>query len=122
MNGKVSIRRPPGGEAHQEADGRMIRPFDPPPALMLSHAVLDALMPRCDPYEWKIICAVLRHQGEPRMSVGKFMQWTGLQHRKTCFDTLTRCLRKGYLVREPVGNSFTYRPNPELAFPSGAAQ
>lgn len=71
-------------------------------------------MPLCDPYEWKIVCAVLRHQHEKKLSVGMFMRWTGMENRQTCFDSLTRCLNKGYIVRVPVGNSFAYRPNTDL--------
>lgn len=96
----------------------LVQPFEPTPAVLFSYTLLDTLMPICDPYEWKIICAVLRHQGEKKLSVGKFMRWTGLQHRKTCFDSLTRCLEKGYIVRVPVGNSYAYRPNPELRLPA----
>lgn len=93
-------------------------PFAPPPAVVFPNAVFDALMPACDPYEWKIVCAVLRHQHERKLSVGDFMRWTGLEHRKTCFDALTRCLGKGYIVRVPVGNSFAYHPNADLELPA----
>jgi hypothetical protein len=92
-----------------------VNPFAPPPVVSLSHQLLDLLMPICDPYEWKIICAVLRHEDEPRQSIATVMDWTGIHNRRTCFDAMTRCLRKGYLVRLPAGNSFTYHPNPNLA-------
>ncbi|HVC35589.1 MAG TPA: hypothetical protein VNL16_18930, partial [Chloroflexota bacterium] len=94
-----------------------VSPFDPAPAVVLSHLLLDTLLPVCDPYEWKIVCAVLRRQDEKKLSVGSLMHWTGMQHRKTCFDALTRCLTKGYIVRVPAGNSYAYRPNPDLALP-----
>ncbi len=96
---------------------KKVRPFDPAPAIILSHTLLDTLMPVCDPYEWKIVCAVLRHQHERKLSVGKLMRWTGMANRQTCFDSLTRCLKKGYIVRVPVGNSFAYKPNLDLELP-----
>jgi hypothetical protein len=117
MTQSLSRRRSAPTRSTDEAGSapETVHPFGPAPAVVFSHALLDTLMPKCDPYEWKIICAVLRHQDEKKLSVGKFMRWTGMVNRKTCFDSLTRCVTKGYVVRVPVGNSFAYRPNLALA-------
>lgn len=90
--------------------------FDAPPVVVLAYAVFDELLPRCDPSEWKVVCAVLRHQREPTMSVSQLMRWTGLASRDGCHRALKRCVEKGYLARIPRGSSFHYAPNPDLAF------
>ena len=92
------------------------RPFDKPSVVILSFDVLDELMPRCDPAEWKIVCAVLRRQSEASMSVTQLMQWSGLSSRDGCHRALRRCLDKGYLIRQPAGTSFHYAPNADLRF------
>lgn len=70
-----------------------------------------------DPSEWKVVCAVLRRQTEPTMSVTQLMRWTGLASRDGCHRALKRCLEKGYLVRTARGSSFHYGPNPALVLP-----
>lgn len=97
------------------ADGSHV--FDAAPVVVLTHAVLDELLPRCDPSEWKVLCAILRRQSEPSMSVTQLMRWTGLASRDGCHRALKRCLEKGYLVRTARGSSFHYGPNPELVIP-----
>jgi hypothetical protein len=96
----------------------LVYPFaapPPPTAVILPNDLVDYLMPACDGPEWKILCAVLRHQHESSMSVTSLMRWTGIASREGCHAALTRCLAKGYLIREARGTSFAYRPNPQFA-------
>lgn len=104
----------------QPAPASVVHPFAPPPppnAVVLPNELVDYLMPRCDGPEWKIICAVLRHQDAPSMSVTNLMRWTGIASREGCHAALTRCLTKQYLIREARGTSYVYRPNTQLALP-----
>ncbi len=98
----------------------LVYPFSPPPppnAVVLPNELVDYLMPLCDGPEWKIVCAVLRHQDAPSMSVTNLMKWTGIASREGCHAALTRCLAKGYLIREARGTSYVYRPNTQFALP-----
>lgn len=92
-------------------------PFIDPPVVVLSYQLVDQLMPRCDPSEWKVICAVIRHRREPAMTVSQLMQWTGLSSRDGCHGALQRCLDKGYLLRSRHGASYHYAPNDGLRLP-----
>jgi hypothetical protein len=94
-----------------------VRPFDPAAAVVFSHTLLDTTMPVRDPYEWRIVCAVLRHPQERRLSVGTFTRWTSLANRPARFELLTRRPKKGYIGHGPVDNSFACRPILDLELP-----
>jgi phage replication O-like protein O len=72
------------------------------------NAILDLIMPLCEPNEWKIVCATLRKtrgwsKDSDFISVSQYMKLTGIRNRTTCVNAIQKALNHKFLVREPYG-------------------
>ncbi len=110
------------------------RPFDPR-TTVFTNLVLDEIMPVLSPNAWKVLCLALRKTAGWRdantesgrkesdvISVSQFMMGTGIKGKHTAEDAIADCLKKGYLTRTPVGQSFEYRLNVAYALPPARAE
>jgi hypothetical protein len=89
------------------------------------NVVLDVIMPACDPNEWRVVCATIRltvgwHKESDKISLSQFRTLTGIQNKTNLVRAIGMALEHGYILRQPSGQSYSYRINREFELPEPA--
>ncbi|MCK5564512.1 MAG: hypothetical protein KAJ07_04645 [Planctomycetes bacterium] len=79
------------------------------------------IMPDCNGGTWKLVCLITRntigwHKPSDKMSFSQIMKGCGFSSRETCKNAIDDALDRGYILRQPDGNSFSYSLNKGYEF------
>jgi len=81
--------------------------------------ILDHIMPKCTPNEWKIVCATIRltigwQKEYDWITIERYKQLTGIKGTGTCHAAVIKALNHRYIKRKPRGRSFIYSLNKDF--------
>jgi len=88
------------------------------------NAILDYIMPCCNPNTWKILCVAIRKtrgwsKEEDKISITQFMELAGIKSKPTAWRAVKDAVSKGYLLCDESRMIFRYRLNKELELDIG---
>ena len=100
-----------------------MKPFNPK-STIFTNDMLDIIMPSVPPNAWKILCFAMRktagwkddktesgRKESDVISISQFMKGCGIASNNTVMEAIDCCVKAGYLLREPDGQSYRYRLN-----------
>lgn len=101
------------------------QPFNPR-VTSFPNSMLDLIMREVSANAWKVLCLCMRKTEGWRdystesgrkesdvISLSQFMEFCGIKSEVTVREAIDECISKGYLIRQPEGQSFRYRLNKE---------
>lgn len=93
---------------------------------IFDNTILDRIMRTCDPYEWLILCAIIRktrgwNKTEDRVSISQFMELTGIKTRTTVIRAVNSLIDHGYILKVKKGVYSVYSLNLDYEFADSAS-